>query len=102
MTAGAKGKRNCLPNSRVMIHQPLAGSEGTATELAIHAKEFLRLKRRLNEILLRHTGRSLEDIEKDTDRDNFLSAEEAVHYGLADRVIDRMPTGVIPAAEGGG
>ena len=97
LTAGAKGKRFCLPNSRVMIHQPLAGSEGTATELEIHAREFLRLKKRLNGILIHHTGRSIDDIERDTDRDKFLSAEEAVQYGLADRVIDRMPTEIIPA-----
>jgi ATP-dependent Clp protease protease subunit len=96
LTAGAKGKRFCLPNSRVMIHQPLAGSEGTATELEIHAREFLRLKKRLNGILIHHTGRSIDDIEKDTDRDKFLAAEEAVQYGLADRVIDRMPTEIIP------
>ncbi|MBX9653098.1 ATP-dependent Clp protease proteolytic subunit [bacterium] len=97
LTAGAKGKRYCLPNSRVMIHQPLAGSEGTATELEIHAREFLRLKKRLNGILIHHTGRSIDDIEKDTDRDKFLSSEEAVSYGLADKVIDRMPTEIIPA-----
>lgn len=97
LTAGAKGKRYCLPNSRVMIHQPLAGSEGTATELEIHAREFLRLKKRLNGILIHHTGRSIDDIEKDTDRDKFLSAEEAVSYGLADKVIDRMPTEVLPS-----
>jgi ATP-dependent Clp protease protease subunit len=96
LTAGTKGKRFCLPNSRVMIHQPLAGSEGTATELEIHAREFLRLKKRLNGILIHHTGRSIDDIEKDTDRDKFLAAEEAVSYGLADRVIDRMPSEIIP------
>jgi ATP-dependent Clp protease protease subunit len=95
LTAGTKGKRYCLPNSRVMIHQPLAGSEGTATELEIHYNEFRRLKKRLNDILIRHSGRSLEEIERDTDRDKFLSAEEAVGYGLADKVIDRMPDGII-------
>lgn len=90
LAAGAKGKRFALPNARVMIHQPLAGSEGTATELEIHAREFLRLKRRLNEILLRHSGRALEEIERDTDRDKFLSAEDAQGYGLIDRVLAHM------------
>lgn len=90
LCAGAAGKRFALPNARVMIHQPLAGSEGTATELEIHTNEFLRLKRRLNEILVKHTGRSLNEIEAHTDRDRFMSAEEAVTYGLVDRVIDRM------------
>src|SRR6478735_10205010 len=80
LTAGAKGKRNALPNCRVMIHQPLAGTEGTTTEILIHAKEFIRLKRDLNEILLKHTGQSLEKVEKDTDRDKFLSAREAQEY----------------------
>jgi ATP-dependent Clp protease protease subunit len=91
LTAGAKGKRNALPNSRIMIHQPLAGMEGTATELEIHAKEVLKVKRRMNEILLKHTGQSLEQIERDTDRDNFMSAEEARDYGLIDNILERMP-----------
>lgn len=90
LTAGAHGKRFALPNARIMIHQPLAGMEGTATELEIHAKELLKIKRRLNEILLKHTGRSLEQIERDTDRDNFMSAEEAVDYGLIDKVLERV------------
>jgi ATP-dependent Clp protease protease subunit len=90
LTAGAKGKRYSLPNSRIMIHQPLAGTEGTTTEILIHAKEFLRLKRVLNEILSKHTGQSLDKIERETDRDNFLSAEEAVRYGLIDKVVERM------------
>src|SRR2546423_1253372 len=77
LTAGAKGKRSALPHARVMIHQPLAGTEGTTTEILIHAKEFLRLKKDLNEILLKHTGQSLERVEKDTDRDKFMSAREA-------------------------
>src|SRR5438270_5043646 len=76
LTAGTKGKRNALPHARVMIHQPLAGTEGTTTEILIHAKEFIRLKRDLNEILLRHTGQSLDRIEKDTDRDKFMGAKE--------------------------
>ena len=90
LAAGTKGKRNCLPNGRVMIHQPMAGSEGTATEILIHAKEFLRLKKRLNLILLKHTGNPLEKIEEDTDRDKFLSAEESMHYGLVDHVLERV------------
>ncbi len=94
LTAGTKGKRFCLPSARVMIHQPMAGSEGTATELLLHTKEFGRLKKRLNEILMKHTGRTIDAIEKDTDRDKFMSAEEAVEYGIVDKVMDRMP---IPA-----
>ena len=90
LTAGAKGKRNALPNSRVMIHQPLAGMEGTAEEILIHAKEFKKVKTKLNQILLHHTGHSLEKIEEDTDRDNFMSAEEAKEYGLIDNVVDQM------------
>jgi ATP-dependent Clp protease protease subunit len=96
LCAGAKGKRVALPNARVMIHQPLAGSEGTATELEIHARVFLRLKKRLNEILIRHTGRTLEEIERDTDRDKFLSAEEAQHYGLVDKVLEHMDPSMAP------
>ncbi|HMO34903.1 MAG TPA: ATP-dependent Clp protease proteolytic subunit [Gemmatales bacterium] len=91
LTAGTKGKRYCLPSARVMIHQPMAGSEGTATELLLHTKEFGRLKKRLNEILNKHTGRSLEEIERDTDRDKFMSAEEAVAYGIVDKVMDHIP-----------
>ncbi len=90
LTAGAKGKRNALPNSRIMIHQPLAGMEGTATELDIHAKEVLRVKQRLNEILLKHTGQTLERIEEDTDRDHFMMADEAREYGLIDTVLEKL------------
>jgi ATP-dependent Clp protease protease subunit len=74
-----------------MIHQPLAGMEGTAVELEIHAKEVIKMKRKLNEMLLKHTGQTLEQIEKDTDRDNFMSAEEARAYGLVDKVLERLP-----------
>jgi ATP-dependent Clp protease protease subunit len=88
LAAGAKGKRYALPNSRIMIHQPLAGMQGTAEEIRIHVDEFKRIKRRLNEILQRHCGHSLEEIERDTDRDRFMSAEEAAGYGLIDRVIE--------------
>jgi ATP-dependent Clp protease protease subunit len=87
LAAGAKNKRFCLPNSRVMIHQPMGGFQGQASDVEIHAKEILYLKARLNEILARHTGQKMETIEKDTDRDNFLSAEQAVAYGLVDRVL---------------
>lgn len=91
LTAGAPGKRNALPNSRIMIHQPLAGMEGTATDLDIHAKEVIKMKRRLNEILLKHTGQTLEQIERDTDRDNFMSSEEARDYGLIDNILEKLP-----------
>src|SRR5947199_618166 len=93
LTAGAKGKRNALPHARVMIHQPLAGTEGTTTEILIHAKEFRRLKQDLNEILLKHTGQTLERIEKDTDRDKFMSPREALEYGIVDHVLVRLPMG---------
>jgi ATP-dependent Clp protease protease subunit len=91
LSAGAAGKRYALPNSRIMIHQPLAGMEGTATDLAIHAKEVLKVKRRMNEILQKHTGRTLEELERDTDRDNFMEATAAKEYGLVDAVLERMP-----------
>jgi len=87
LCAGAKGKRFCLPNSRVMIHQPMGGFQGQASDVAIHAKEILYLKGKLNEIMARHTGQTIEVIEKDTDRDNFLSAEQSVSYGIIDRVL---------------
>jgi ATP-dependent Clp protease protease subunit len=88
LTAGAKGKRFCLPNSRVMIHQPLGGFRGQASDIEIHAKEILFLKQRLNEIMAQHSGQSVDTVSKDTDRDNFLSAEQAVSYGLVDRVLN--------------
>ena len=91
LTAGAAGKRHALPNARIMIHQPLAGMQGTATDLDIHAKEVIKMKRRLNELMVRHTGRTLEEIEKDTDRDNFMDAETAQQYGLIDAVLEEMP-----------
>ena len=90
LTAGAAGKRHALPNARIMIHQPLAGYEGTATELEIHYKEVLRIKHRMNEILLKHTGQTLEKIEQDTDRDNFMTAEEAQTYNLIDTVLEKI------------
>lgn len=90
LTAGAEGKRFALPNARIMIHQPLAGMQGTAEEILIHAREFQRIKQRMNEILIKHTGHSLEKIEKDTDRDCFMSSMEAKEYGLVDHVIESM------------
>ena len=87
LTAGAKGKRYCLPNSRVMIHQPMGGFQGQASDIEIHAKEILYLRARLNEIMAKHTGQPIERIERDTDRDNFLSGAEAVDYGLVDKVL---------------
>ena len=90
LTAGAAGKRHALPNARIMIHQPLAGYEGTATELEIHYKEVLRIKHRMNEILLKHTGQTLSKIEQDTDRDNFMTADEARAYNLIDTVLEKI------------
>ena len=87
LAAGAAGKRYALPNSRIMIHQPWGGAEGTAADIEIHAKEILRLKAMLNGILARHTGQTLKRIEKDTERDFFMSADEAVSYGLVDKTI---------------
>jgi ATP-dependent Clp protease protease subunit len=90
LTAGAHGKRHALPNARIMIHQPLAGMEGTAEEIMIHATEFKKIKAKLNGILIKHTGHPLEQIERDTDRDRFMTAEEAMEYKLIDRVIEHM------------
>lgn len=87
LSAGEKGKRYVLPNSRVMIHQPLGGFQGQASDIQIHAQEILQIKQRLNEALADHTGQDLETIERDTDRDNFLSAQAAVDYGLVDKVV---------------
>jgi len=89
LTAGEKGKRFCLPNSRVMIHQPLGGFRGQASDVEIHAREILYLKQKLNQLLAQHTGQSVETIERDTDRDNFLSAADAVNYGLVDQVLNK-------------
>jgi len=92
LTAGEKGKRFCLPHSRVMIHQPLGGFQGQATDIEIHAKEILLIREKLNKVLAKHTGQSLETISKDTDRDNFMSAEESVEYGLIDQVMSKRPS----------
>ncbi|NNM68494.1 MAG: ATP-dependent Clp endopeptidase proteolytic subunit ClpP [Gallionella sp.] len=89
LTAGEKGKRFCLPNSRVMIHQPLGGFRGQASDIEIHAREILYLKQKLNQMLAHHTGQTVETIEHDTDRDNFLSAADAVKYGLVDQVLEK-------------
>ncbi|MCW8908377.1 MAG: ATP-dependent Clp endopeptidase proteolytic subunit ClpP [Sedimenticola sp.] len=91
LAGGAPGKRYCLPNSRMMIHQPLGGFQGQATDIEIHAKEILLLRDKLNHILSSHTGQSLETIGKDTERDNFMSAEDAVSYGLIDKVLSSRP-----------
>ena len=99
LAAGAEGKRHALPNSRIMIHQPSAGMEGSAEDIVIHAAEYKKTKDKLNRILFNHTGRSLEQIEKDTDRDHFMSAEEALEYNLIDKVITSMPDAVGRGAE---
>ena len=91
LAAGAAGKRSSRPHGRIMIHQPLAGMEGTATEILIHAEEFMRMKKQLNGIYQKHTGQSLERLEADTDRDRFMSAEEAAEYGLIDKVLEHQP-----------
>ncbi|MGD9679976.1 MAG: ATP-dependent Clp endopeptidase proteolytic subunit ClpP [Candidatus Obscuribacterales bacterium] len=90
LSAGTKGKRMALPHSRVLIHQPLGGAQGQATDIEIQAKEILRIKRQLNELFALHTGQSVKTIEKDTDRDNIMTAEEAKEYGLVDQVIERL------------
>ena len=91
LAAGAKGKRYCLPNARTMIHQPSGGAHGQATDIDIHAREILIIRRRLNEILAYHTGQSLETIERDTERDNFMNSQRSVEYGLIDAVLEKRP-----------
>jgi len=98
LAAGAKGKRYCLPNSRVMIHQPSGGFSGMASDIAIHAKEILVIKSRLNEMLARHTGKTVEQIERDADRDNFMSADEAKAYGIVDAVLAQRPSESVKTA----
>jgi ATP-dependent Clp protease protease subunit len=88
LAAGEKGKRFCLPNSEVMIHQVMGGAEGQASDIKIHAEHILKMKDKLNNILAKHTGQALATVEKDSDRDNFMTAEQAVAYGLADKVIE--------------
>jgi ATP-dependent Clp protease protease subunit len=98
LAAGTKGKRYALPNSRIMIHQPLGGFQGQASDIEIHAKETLTIKERLNAILSRHTGQSIEQVTRDTDRDNFKSAAEAKAYGLVDEVIEQRPAETVKTA----
>ncbi|UBF26936.1 ATP-dependent Clp endopeptidase proteolytic subunit ClpP [Kovacikia minuta CCNUW1] len=97
LSAGTKGKRMSLPHSRIMIHQPLGGAQGQATDIEIQAREILYHKQRLNEMLAEHTGQPLERIQEDTERDFFMSAEESRDYGLVDQVIDRRPSALRPA-----
>lgn len=89
LTAGAEGKRFCLPNARTMIHQPSGGAQGQATDIHIHAQEILKIRERLNQLMAHHTGRSVEEIARDTERDNFMSAEESKNYGLVDKVLTK-------------
>ena len=89
LAAGAKGKRYALPNSRIMIHQPLGGYRGQASDIEIHAREILQLRDKLNSILGKHTGQKVSKIEKDVDRDNFMSSEQALEYGIIDKIIDK-------------
>jgi len=98
LAAGTKGKRHCLPNARVMIHQPSGGFSGMASDIAIHAKEILQIKSRLNEMLASHTGRSVEQVERDVDRDYFMSASEAQAYGLVDSVLEKRPADTVKTA----
>ena len=107
LTAGTKGKRYALPNARVMIHQPMGGFQGQATEIDIHAREILKIRERLNEIMAKHTGQPLDKISQDTERDYFMSSEEAKRYGLIDEVITRplkslKPLGTTDAGKDGG
>jgi ATP-dependent Clp protease, protease subunit len=97
LAAGTKGKRYSLPHSRIMIHQPLGGFSGQASDIDIHAREILALRERLNEILARHTGQPIERIAKDTDRDNFMSAQNAKDYGIVDAVLERRPEDTVRA-----
>lgn len=92
LTGGAKGKRFSLPNAEVMIHQPLGGIEGQAADIKIHAEHIVAMRERLNRIIAKHSGKALKQVEKDTDRDNFLTAEQALEYGLIDRIIEKRPT----------
>src|SRR6266404_1333746 len=98
LAAGDAGKRFCLPNSRVMIHQPMGGFQGQASDVEIHAKEILYLRQRLNEIMAKHTGKTVDAIQRDTERDNFLSAEGSVEYGICDRVLSTRVEAAVAAA----
>jgi ATP-dependent Clp protease protease subunit len=96
LAAGTKGKRNALPHAEVMIHQVLGGARGAATDMLIRTKQLLRTKKIMNELLAKHTGQPLERIERDTDRDNFMTAKEAQEYGLVDHVLERLPANQVP------
>jgi ATP-dependent Clp protease protease subunit len=102
LAAGAKGKRMALPNSQIMIHQPMGGVSGQASDIDIHAREILKLRERMNQILAEHTGRPVEQIAKDTDRDYHLTGDEAREYGLIDRVVSRRDSGIAEARRGDG
>ncbi|KAB2924348.1 MAG: ATP-dependent Clp endopeptidase proteolytic subunit ClpP [Bacteroidetes bacterium] len=91
LLAGEKGKRQALPNARIMIHQPWGGVQGTASDISIQAEEILKTKKRLNEIIAQHTGKAVSDIEKDTDRDNYMSSQQALEYGIIDKVLAKRP-----------
>jgi ATP-dependent Clp protease protease subunit len=97
LAGGTKGKRYCLPHSRIMIHQPSGGFQGQASDIDIHAREVLKLRARLNEILAKHTGQTVERIERDSDRDNFMDADAAVEYGLVDTVLEKRPVTAVKA-----
>lgn len=99
LSGGTKGKRYCLPHSRMMIHQPLGGFQGQASDIEIHAREIVKTKQRLNELLAKHTGQSVERIQKDTDRDNYMGGAEAVAYGLIDRVLEVRGDSPLTAAQ---
>jgi ATP-dependent Clp protease protease subunit len=100
LSGGTKGKRYCLPHSRVMIHQPLGGYQGQASDIDIHAREVLEIRERLNRILSKHTGQTIDKIRQDTDRDNFMSGEGALAYGMIDRVLERRGDNPAAAAAG--
>jgi ATP-dependent Clp protease protease subunit len=101
LSGGAKGKRFCLPNARTMIHQPSGGAQGQATDIDIQAREILIIRQRLNELMAEHTGQTLEDIERDTERDRFMNAHQSKEYGLVDEVVEsRSSTASVPADEG--
>ena len=98
LAGGANGKRTTLPNSRIMIHQPWGGAQGTASDISIQAEEILKMKKRLNEIMAAHCGKSVEELTRDTDRDNYMDPEEAKAYGLIDNILERLPSAVVPPA----
>lgn len=96
LTGGAKGKRFALPNAEIMIHQPLGGVEGQATDIAIHAEHIVQIRERLNRIIAKHTGQGIKQVTKDTDRDRFMTAQEALDYGIIDKIVERRPENLLP------